>query len=225
MESYELSELLAKRKKAELVDLLVAAHDEMSARQRQDVFGSLITAHRLATVDGEDLLAEVRDFHEDSLSGAYYAPFDMNSKNYMHIPEETEEWCARMAEYLKGSAKLTELGDHTHAVACFRLLYELICAMDEGEEIVFAEEVGSWMIPVEEKDIIASYLVSLAATSTPEEFAEAVCPLIRRDGYESFALKVNASANHTASKEQRAQLKAEIKRRGIRLSSQRGGSR
>ncbi len=46
--------------------------------------------------------------------------------------------------YLKASRQLTAQGDHAawlrHAVACSGILYELIDAMESGEEIVFADE-------------------------------------------------------------------------------------
>ena len=52
-----------------------------------------------------------------------------------------------------------------HAAACFGILYELIDAMERGDEIVFAEEVGGWMIPGDEKEYVAAYMTSLAATT------------------------------------------------------------
>ena len=67
----------------------------------------------------------------------------------MHIPEETEEWFERLGDLLKASSQLTARGDHLHAVACFGILYELIDAMEGGEEIVFADEIDkscTWLL-------------------------------------------------------------------------------
>jgi len=133
----------------------------------------------------------------------------------MHIPEETEEWFDRLGDLLKESAKLTEQGNHEQAVECFHILYKLIEVMERGEEIVFADELGSWMIPCEEKEILASYIASLAATKSPETFTAAVLPFVRRDSYHSFADRVYTSANRVTSKEQKSHLRAELKRQNI----------
>ncbi|GLI35683.1 hypothetical protein DAMNIGENAA_31160 [Desulforhabdus amnigena] len=44
--------------------------------------------------------------------------------------------------------------------------------MVDGDEIVFADEYGTWMIPADEKVFIRAFLISLSAVSSPEEFAE-----------------------------------------------------
>ncbi len=88
-----------------------------------------------------------------SMAGVYYAPFKINSKNWSHIPDETREWFDRLGDLLQASAQLTAQGNHLHAVACFGTLYTLIAAMEDGEEIVFGDEIGSWMIPGDEKQI------------------------------------------------------------------------
>jgi hypothetical protein len=40
--------------------------------------------------------------------------------------------------------------------------------MERGEEIVFADEYGSWMIPGDEKTFVQAYVTSLAAVETPD---------------------------------------------------------
>ena len=71
--------------------------------------------------------------------------------------------------------------------------------MECGQEIVFADELGSWMIPGDEKKFIAAFLKSLAAVATPEEFTAVAIPLIRRDSYLSFADQVHRSATRVAT--------------------------
>ena len=168
-----------------------------------------------ATVDGKKLLREIRKFKRESLAGAYYAPFNMNSKNYMYIPPETEAWFARLGELLASSTQLAKQKEHQQAVACFGLLFELIDAMEFGEEIVFADEVGSWMIPGNEKRYIAAYLKSLAAIATSEAFAAVAVPLLERDSQQAFTGQVYQSAIRAATKEQRAYLEEEIERARI----------
>jgi hypothetical protein len=56
------------------------------------------------------------------------------------------------------------------AVQCFKLLHELVDKMEDGDEIVFADEYGTWMITGDEKRFVKSFLSSLAAISKGIEF-------------------------------------------------------
>jgi hypothetical protein len=218
MDKTQMFQFLSTQDASSLLDLLSTAFDQMSIDQRRRVFGKLVDKLPPAQVDGKVLLDKAEQFRRDSLAGMYYEPFDINSKNWTYIPEETEEWFERLGDLLKASCQLTTQGDHLHAVACFGILYELVGAMERGEEIVFADEIGSWMIPGDEKQYIAAYMTSLAATATPEEFAEAALPLVRRDSYHSFADQAYLSAVRTANEAQKAHLEAEIQRQNIRTA-------
>lgn len=88
--------------------------------------------------------------------------------------------------------------------------------MESGEEIVFGDEIGGWMIPGDEKQYVAAYLTSLAATASPEEFAAAVPPLIRRDSWQSFSTQVYPAAVRAANEAQREVLETEIERQNIK---------
>jgi hypothetical protein len=206
-----------------LLDFLEAAYDEMNTEQRWEVFDGAVKKAKPLAVDGEALLEDVKQFQRDSLARVYYAPFDINSKNFTHIPEETRQWFERLGDLLTESARLSKQGDHVRAVACFQILYELVEAMNNGDEIVFADEYGTWMIPVDEKKIIAAYLASLAAISTPEQYAAAALPLVRRDSFESFSKKTYSAALRAANKAQKAQLKAEVEQHNVR--TERSGTR
>jgi hypothetical protein len=216
MDKTHLFQFLSTRDVSFLLDLLSTAYDQMDRDQRRWVFGELVAKLPPALVDGEVLLDEVEEFRRESLAEVYYAPFDINSKNWTHIPEETEEWFERLGDLLQATCQLTAQGDHLHAVACFGILYELVDAMERGEEIVFADEIGSWMIPGDEKQYIAAYMTSLAVTATPEEFTAAALPLIRRDSWQSFATQAYPSAIRAANEAQKAFLEAEIQRQNIR---------
>jgi len=216
MNKKRLFEHLKNQEPSLLMDLLDSAYDEMSTNQRHDVFGKINQQIPPASVDGEKLLADIKLFYKNSLKGRYYEPFDINSKNFSDIPEETEKWFEELSDYLKDSAKLSEQGEHNLAVQCFKLLYQLINKMEEGEEIIFADEYGSWMIAGDEKKFIGAYLSSLKEISTPEEYTNHSIPLIKRDSYASFYNKVYSSAIKIANKAQKAHLKAEVKRQKIR---------
>jgi hypothetical protein len=134
----------------------------------------------------------------------------------MHTPEETDTWFEELDTYLKASRQLTLQGDHAHAVACFGALYDLIDAMERGEAIVFGDEIGCWMIPGDEREYIAAYMTSLAATVEPEAFTEAAILLIWRDSLHSLYARAYKSAINAADREQRAHLDAEVQRQEIR---------
>lgn len=216
MDKTRLFLVLSTQDPSRLLDLLSAAYDEMDFDQRQATFGRYVEILPLAPVDGETLVKEVEAFRQESIDGVYYAPFDMNSRNYTHVPDETKEWFARLGDLIEASSQLTVGSDHTHAVACFGMLYELIGAMERGEEIVFAEEYGNWMIPGDEKQYVAAFMTSLAATSTPDEFTRIALLLIRRDSRQSFTTDAYASAVRAATQVQKAQLEMEIQRQHIR---------
>jgi hypothetical protein len=123
------------------LEYLEAAYEEMTVEQRDAVFGNIDAKAPRSAVDGPSLLGDIEEFKCESLAGSYYRPFNMNSKNFRHVPEETHEWFDQLAEFLLDSAQLTKQGGHESAVACFAILFELIEAMEQGDEIVFAEEL------------------------------------------------------------------------------------
>ncbi len=61
------------------------------------------------------------------------------------------------------------------------MLYDLIEKMGDGDEIIFADEYGTWMIPGDEKVYIKAYIESLAATKVPDDYAKMTIPLLRKD--------------------------------------------
>jgi hypothetical protein len=216
MNKTQLFEFLKTHEPSALLSLLSAAYDDMNHDQRQAVFGRVAKAQPPAQVDGEVLLDEVEEFRRESMAGVFYAPFAVNSKNWTHVPEETEEWLERLGDLLQACAQLTLQGNHLHAVTCFGILYELIDAMESGKEIVFADEMGSWMIPGDEKQTITAYMTSLAATATPDEFTAAALPLIQRDSWQSFTAQAYASAIRAANESQRIHLETEIQRQKVK---------
>jgi len=215
MDKERLFKYIKKQRKSELLNLLSIAFDTLNTNQRQDVFGRIATKMPSVQVEGEKIIANIQEFYKKSIAGYYYAPFDIDSKNFSDIPEETDAWFEELSDYLEDSSKLTDQGDHEIAVRCFDLLHHLIDKMEDGDEIVFADEYGTWMITGDEKRFVKSYLSSLSAISTPEEYANGAIPLIKKDSYESFHNKVYATAIRIADKDQKAYLKNEVKKRKI----------
>lgn len=170
-----------------LLELLDNAYDEMSTNQRHGVFGDVVQHIIPATVNGETLIDEIDRFFKDSLDEVYYAPFDINSKNYMDTPEETDEWFDLLGDFLDKSVLLSEQGDHHNSVECFGKLFQLTDDVNDGREIVFGDEIGSWMIPGDEKERLHAYVASLSVVKNDEMFVESTLPLIRNDSFESFS--------------------------------------
>ena len=169
----------------------------------------------------QDIVKESEQFYKDSLAGVYYAPFNINSKNFSYVPEETEEWFEKIGDLLKSSTQLTKQKEHTSAVESFKILYELIAKMEYGEEIIFADEYGSWMISGNEQEFLDAYILSLAELKTPEEYTEIVIPLIERDSYSSFCNKVHSLALKHSNKDQEKSLMEAIKEQNIKIKSSR----
>jgi hypothetical protein len=219
MNKKRIFEYVKTQNQSKLLELLSLAFDTMDTNQRHDVFG--ITAKEVppSSVDGKEILTTIEQFYERSMAGYYYAPFDINSKNFSDIPEETDAWFDEISDYLDDSSRLTDQGEHEMAVQCFKLLHDLIDKMEDSDEIVFADEYGTWMITGDEKRFVKSYLSSLAAISTPEEYANGAIPLIKRDSHESFHNKVYALAIKIANEDQKVYLKTEVEKQKIKTRS------
>jgi len=216
MNKERLFEYLKTQDQARLLDLINSAFDIIDTNQRHDVFGKIIVEVPPSPVEGKKLLSTIKEFDEKSMAGHYYAPFDINSKNFSDIPEETDAWFDEIGDHLEDSSRLTDQGDHEIAVKCFKILHELIDAMEAGDEIVFADEYGTWMITGDEKRFVKSYLTSLSEISSPEEYTTDAIPLIKRDSWESFSNKVYSTAVKVGNKEQKIHLKKEVKKQKIK---------
>ena len=217
MNEQRLFELLRQQPPSTLLHLLQQAYRHLTVAQRETVFYALYKRAPAATVNAQELQQRISSFCTDSLAGKYYAEFEWNSKNYTHVPEETEQWFDLLNDLLADSTQLSAQGEHAIAVEYFGLLYDLIEQMEEGDEIVFAHELGMWMLPGDEKPYLAAYVTSLATVSTPEEFPATVVPLIQRDS-PPFTKQVYDAALRVANKEQRAALKAAVKRLKLRTT-------
>lgn len=217
MDEEALFKILKRQTKATLLELLHSAYYKTNTQQRRYIFGELMKKSKPSKIIAKGVIKESENFYEDSLAGLYYAPFNINSKNFSHIPEETEEWFEKLGDLLKSSTQLTKQSEHSSAIKSFQILYELIDKMEDGAEIIFAEEYGSWMIPGDEKEFLDSYIASLSKVKTSQEYTQIVIPLIKRDSYSSFCNKVYSLAVKHSNKEQGKYLKDEIKKQNIKV--------
>lgn len=217
MNKERLFAYLETQEKKLLLTLLDEAYREMEPDARHRVFGKHEENAPLLPVNGDVLLSDIESFQRMSLSGYYYEPFSINSRNFSEVPRETEEWFEEMGEYLKSATQLSNQGDHMAAVLCFEILYGLIEKFESGEEIVFGREVDTWMIPGDDKLPMRAYVTSLAKISTPAAFTDAIIPLIK--GGSGLSLKVYDMACKLANDAQKEALTAEVTRKKIRTKS------
>lgn len=218
MNEEQLFKFLKEQPSNILLDLLNKAYSVMNTNERRIVFGVVVEKIPLESVNSKDLLNQVKAFYEDSLGGKYYAPFEINSKNFADIPEETQEWFQVLVDLMEDVTRLTKKEEHALAVEGFGLLYKLIDKMEMGE-IVFADEVGSWMIPADESKFILAYLTSVAYVADAPGFTAIVLSLVERDSFQSFSKDVYNVALKVANKQQQAYLKAEVKHQKIRTKN------
>jgi hypothetical protein len=214
----ELFNILKNEKKVVLVNLLMSAYAVMKIKQQSHVFDDIIYKS-IATnknLKESKILDEIVIFYKQSLAGHYYAPFEINSKNFMEVPEETDQWCQQISLLLEKSSQLTKLGKHEVAIKCFQMLFELIDRLGD-DEIIFGDEIGTWMIGANEECAIKAYITSLTKTKSAQEFVEYVTPLLIRDSYESFSKHVYAKIKAIANNDQINKLKEIIKSRGIKI--------
>lgn len=140
---------LKKCKKGELLQYLEWAMDLMTMAQLHDLFGPLLVEQTIKPLRPEQVLEAIRTFHADSFAGVYYAPFDINSKNFMDIPPETDMWFRDISMWLDRACELVRENPSDTARQCLELCMELVGAMNDGEDIIFADEYGDWMITAE----------------------------------------------------------------------------
>lgn len=202
---------------SELISILESAYEEMNSKQRRNVFEKRLRKIAIESLKGEALIAGINSFISDSKNRMYYAPFEINYKNCSHVPEATEEWFSRVADFLIYASQLAKNEDYQNTVIAFKLIYGLIDLMESGYDIVFADELGTWMLPVDEAECMYYNILSISKIYVGLEFSNEIISLIQRDRIQSFTLKVYETALKIADIEQKNYLNDEIKRQNIRI--------
>jgi len=212
----KLFSIINKLKKSELVALLEDAFDNMDGKTQRYAFGELYKKHTQKERTPKQLLERIKTFHTKSMNGHYYAPFDINSKNFSDIPKETDEWFDELADYLDFTSELVQKKEYETSLKCFKILFELIDRINNGEEIVFADELGDWMINTK-KDHIEHYIIVLSkAVESIEDYVNILIPRIKSDSYFSFSDKVYKKVKKHSSSMQIKAINKEIKAQSIR---------
>lgn len=157
--------------------------------------------------DPVDLLRAVRRFHEASLRGKYYEAFMVNSKNFMDKSKGTQRWIAECRRLLGLCVEASRTDRHRETRTAFELVFALLVQIDDGadEIIFFADEAGSWQVGVSWNTVMPAWFRALAATSSADEYADAVHSMISY--FASYqADKLLPAARRSADSEQKAAL-------------------
>lgn len=162
--------------KEDLLNLLDTAFINMKPSLKRHVFSSVYFENTKHERTPKKLWESISQFSKDSMAGLYYAPFDMNSKNFMDIPEETEEWFDKLGLFLDFSSHLVDQGHYQDALRCFKELFMLIYNMTE--EIVFADELGYHMI-IAETDYLKAFAKAASTLPTLEEYTDNLLQAIK----------------------------------------------
>lgn len=122
------------------------------------------------------LLEQIRCFSAAALAGRYYEAFAVTSQNFTAFSGGTQNF---LAEFDRLERRLL-LESFALPPALAREAFELLLAplrrIDEGMDDVlfFAEEAGSWQVPVSWGHVLPAYFAVLAGTATPADFATSV---------------------------------------------------
>ena len=146
MEKETIFNHLSGLKKRKVLTYLDSAWETMTEMQRRTVFGELNKGLMFELLTPLEHLKAVEVFCNDSMNKKYYAPFDINSKNYRTIPEKTSIWFDTIGELLDRTCEWVNKGEKEIALKSFKLLFDIIKIMENSASIVFADEYGDWMI-------------------------------------------------------------------------------
>lgn len=124
----------------------------------------------------ESLLAETRKFYEASIRGEYFQSFDVNSKNCMEQSRGTDAFIAEFDRLTRKCVLAVTEGFPESARESFEVLFSLLHRIDEDPDriVFFADEAGSWQVPVDWRTVLPAYFKGLARTAEGEEFAREV---------------------------------------------------
>jgi len=109
-----------------------------------------------------------------------------------------------IADLFKKTIELNLHKEHALAVECFDMLYYLQENM--CDEIIYADELGSWMIPIKQSVVIPKYIESISKVCKPEEYKERIKLVMNIDAHDYQKSKIFDKAIEVASREQRKSI-------------------
>jgi hypothetical protein len=174
------------------------------------LFGQYIDVSSLRAADGAlegSLRASVEAFAQASLSGQYYEPFEVDSRNFTQRSAGTLSWTAECRRLFERCARDDSSVAPTEIRGAFGTLFGLLDRVDEclDDVVFFADEAGSWQVGVDWEGVLPAWFAVLATTAEPEEFARHVVERVRRHCSHK-ASELLAIAGTAATPAQRAAL-------------------
>jgi hypothetical protein len=153
------------------------------------------------------LLAEVKRFEKASLAGDYYESFGVNSKNCTQQSAGTSAWIAEYLRLLDRCVVNAKQSNPAEVREAMDVLFGLLTHIDEGRDdvIFFADEGGSWQVPVDWAKVLPVWFRVLSATAEPEEYAKRITALLSCH-YRYGRDKMLVIARRTATTDQRKAL-------------------
>jgi hypothetical protein len=154
-----------------------------------------------------NLLADVKAFRKASLTGKYYQPFSVNSKNYTEKSSGTLAWIADCCRLLERCVTHSKKEDPATVRQAFEIIFSLLSKIDEGTDdiLFFADESGSWEVGVDWENVLRAWFKVLSATAGPSEYAQGITTVLKRH-YKHGRLKMFAVARKIATPAQRRAL-------------------
>jgi hypothetical protein len=107
---------------------------------------------------------EVDKFCEASLLGDYFDSFDVNSKNCLDRSQGTDAFIAEFDRVIRRCLGAAVGGSLIMAREAFERLFALLRRIDEDPDgvVFFADEAGSWQIPVDWRAVLPVYFRCVA---------------------------------------------------------------
>ncbi len=159
----------------------------------------------------EPLLAAIQLFFKESLNGAYYQSFNVNSRNHMDKSRGTINFIDEYGRLLDRCVDEVKSTEPASLRAAFDLMFQLLAEIDECRDdiIFFADEGGSHEVFYSWDEIFPVYFKVLAAVVKPKEYVETIIPLIKRHSAYNFDKHIQ-SALKAANPSQKKALKASL---------------
>jgi hypothetical protein len=120
-----------------------------------------------------EVARKILDFRRKSADGVYYAPFSINSRNFRHVPPESEKWFSQASELLRSTAQLADDAPDA-AYRCFYAMFEAINYAYSSGEVIFADEYGNWMLSVDPSEVHTAYLRTIPGSADRSETRSAL---------------------------------------------------
>ena len=121
-------------------------------------------------------LDQVRTFRDASLKGEYFESFRVNSSNCTDQSSGTDAFMAEFDRLIGLCQREAADGLLSLAREGFEALFELLRRIDDDPDSVvfFADDAGSWQIPVRWEAVLPSYFRCIASDMPAETFASTV---------------------------------------------------